>query len=217
MQRIALAVQRKLCRPRWTGADTGRIMRSSRWTLSKDRGWFRNPASTTSQRGVTALLALFSAILLLTALPIHAAPNKVDTAFKKVMSLQGQWEGKDQDGNAVRTSFQSEAAGTALLETLAPSGMEEMLSLYSVDGDGIQLAHYCPTNNQPRMRAVPASPDPEELDFQFTGAGNLPDVTVGHQHRLVIRFEDADHITETWTWRQHGHDVPMVFHLARKH
>ena len=102
------------------------------------------------------------------------------------------------------------------METLSSSGMEEMLSLYSIDGDGIQLNHYCPTNNQPRMRAVPDSADPKELDFRFVGGGNLPDASVGHQHRLVVRFEDAGHITELWTWRHGNHDMPMVFHLSRK-
>ena len=146
-----------------------------------------------------------------------AASKPVDLIFKKIMSLEGEWEGTDADGQKVRSSFKSVISGTTLMETLAPSGMEEMLSLYSVDGDGIQLAHYCPTGNQPRMRAVPSSADPKEMDFQFTGAGNLPDISTGHQHRVVIRFEDADHIVESWTWRHGNHDMPMVFHLARKH
>jgi len=147
---------------------------------------------------------------------LYAQPQPVQAAFKRVMTLEGDWEGKDADNKPVHSSFKPVASGTALMETLSPSGMEEMLSLYSIDGDGIQLAHYCPTNNQPRMRALPPGGEPQVLDFQFTGAGNLPDPAVGHQHRMVIRFEDADHITETWTWRHGSQDTPMVFHLARK-
>ena len=155
-------------------------------------------------------------IAILSTASLYAQPNPVQAAFKKMMALQGDWDGKDAEGNAVHSSFKPVISGTALMETLAPSGMEEMLSLFSIDRDGIQLAHYCPTNNQPRMRAVPSSSNPQELDFQFTGAGNLPDASVGHQHRMVIHFEDADHITESWTWRHGDHDMPMVFHLARK-
>jgi hypothetical protein len=147
----------------------------------------------------------------------QAQTISAQAAFKKMMTLEGEWEGKDADGNPVHTSFKRVISGTAVMETLAPCGMEEMLSLFSVDKDGIQLAHYCPTNNQPRMRAVPSSADAQELDFQFTGAGNLPDSSAGHQHRMVLHFEDADHITENWTWRHGNHDMPMVFHLARKH
>ena len=102
------------------------------------------------------------------------------------------------------------------METFAPTGMEEMVTVYSLDGDGIALVHFCPTNNQPRMRVVPATSDPKELVFDFVSASNLPSPATGHQHHLVIRFEDADHITETWTWRQDNMDMPMVFHLDRK-
>jgi hypothetical protein len=159
------------------------------------------------------VLAIF---LLVGVCAFGAEPKAVDSAFKKMMSLQGEWDGTDADGKNVHSSFKSVVSGTTLMETLSPSGMEEMLSLYTIDGDGIQLAHYCPTNNQPRMRAVPGSDDPKELDFQFTGASNLRDTSVGHQHRVVIRFEDANHISESWTWKQGDHEMPMLFHLARK-
>ena len=86
----------------------------------------------------------------------------------------------------------------------------------SLDGDSIVLVHYCPTNNQPRMKATPGTGEVKELAFEFQGAGNLPSEATGHQHKLVIQFEDADHITETWTWRSKGKDTPMVFHFARK-
>lgn len=155
-------------------------------------------------------------LCLCTMLFSQTTASTVQSAFKKMALLQGDWEGKDADGKPVHTTFKPMISGTTLLETLSPSGMEEMLSLYSVDGNGIQLAHYCPTNNQPRMRAIPSGADPKELDFQFTGAANLPDISVGHQHRMQLQFEDADHITETWTWRHGNHDMPMVFHLTRK-
>jgi hypothetical protein len=139
-----------------------------------------------------------------------------EAVFKKLQSLAGEWEGKDAHGMAVKTSFQILASKTAVMETLSPAGMETMVTLYSLDQDGVALVHYCPTNNQPRMRVVPQSADPEELSFDFQGAGNLKSPSAGHQHHLVLRFEDENHITETWTWREDGKDTPMVFHLARK-
>ena len=66
------------------------------------------------------------------------------------------------------------------------------------------------------MRATPASDDVKELNFEFQGAGNLKSPSAGHQHHLVIRFEDPSHITEIWTWRQNDKDTPMIFHLTRK-
>ena len=154
-------------------------------------------------------------LMLAAALPLLAA-SRSSAAFKKLLSLAGDWEGKDEHGMVVRTNFKAVAANTAVLETLAASGMEEMVSLYSVDGDSVALAHFCPTNNQPRMLATPSSDDVQELSFVFQGAGNLKSPADGHQHHLVIRFEDASHITETWTWRKDGKDTLMVFHLTRK-
>jgi hypothetical protein len=137
-------------------------------------------------------------------------------AFKKLQGLAGEWEGTDDKHQPVKTSFKPIVSNTAMMETLSPSGMEEMVTVYSLDRDGISLVHFCPTNNQPRMRAVPNAEDVKELAFDFQGAGNLPSPNTGHQHHLLIRFEDENHITETWTWRQEGMDMPMVFHLTRK-
>ena len=160
----------------------------------------------------------FSLLLLLaasTSAPLWAGTYSA-AAFKKLQSLSGDWEGKDGHGMAVKTSFKVLASGTAVMESLSPSGMEEMITLYSIDGDGIALVHYCPTNNQPRMRVVPDSDNIKELSFDYQGAGNLKSPSTGHQHHLVIRFDDAEHFTETWTWREEAKDIPMLFHFTRK-
>ena len=104
-----------------------------------------------------------------------------------------------------------------MMETLTMPEMDEMVMLYSKDGDSIVLMHYCPTNNQPRMRAVPTTGPIRELVFSFQGAGNLPDLAVGHEHKLVLRFDDPDHIMERWTWQDKGKDTEMVFRLTRTH
>ena len=76
--------------------------------------------------------------------------------------------------------------------------------------------HFCPTNNQPQMRVVPATGNPKELAFNFVSTVTFRHPPSGHQHHLVNHFEDSEHITETWTWRRDDMDVPMVFHLARR-
>ena len=164
-----------------------------------------------TQRRFSFLLMLAACI----AAPLLAGTHS-NAAFKKLQSLAGDWEGKDAHGMTVKTNFKVLASGTAVMETLSPAGMEEMVTLYSMDGDGIALVHYCPTNNQPRMRVVPVSDEIKELSFDFEGAGNLKSPSTGHQHHLVLHFDDSDHITETWTWREENKDVPMLFHLARK-
>ena len=157
---------------------------------------------------------------LLTLLSLAAAPliagSHSEAVFKKLQSLAGEWEGKDSHGMVAKSNFQVMASKTAVMETLSPFGMEEMITLYSIDGDGIALVHYCPTNNQPRMRVVPQSDDVKELSFDYQVAGNLKSPSTGHQHHLVIHFVDENHITETWTWREDGKETPMVFQFTRK-
>ena len=159
--------------------------------------------------------SIFAAIALATASNAQAIPYST-AAFKKLQGLAGEWVGTDDKHQPVKTNFKSIVSNTAIMETLSPSGMEEMVTVYSLDGDGIALVHFCPTNNQPRMRAVPGADEVKELAFDYQGASNLPSPNTGHQQHLVIRFEDEDHITEIWTWRHDGMDMPMVFHLARK-
>lgn len=161
-------------------------------------------------------LPILASCACLLATTLALASSHSASAFKKLQSLAGDWEGKGAHGMDVKTNFKLVASDTAVMETLAPSGMDEMVSLYSVDHDAIALVHFCPTNNQPRMRATPESDEVKELVFEFEGAGNLTSPEAGHQHRLVIRFEDASHVTESWTWRSNGKDTPMVFHLTRK-
>ena len=102
-----------------------------------------------------ALLTLATA----SSSPLFPAGQPPKAAFKQLQALAGNWEGKDSDGGAAKTRFEIVAAGTAVMETISPTGMgmEDMLTLYSVDGDSIVLVHYCPTNNQPRMKATPGT------------------------------------------------------------
>jgi hypothetical protein len=142
-------------------------------------------------------------------------PSAVADSFKRLQSLAGEWSGTDEHGQAVRSKFQSIASNTAVMETLAPTHMEEMVTLYSVDRDAISLVHYCPTNNQPRMRAIPRADHVGTLVFEFQDAGNLESLADGHEHKLVIDFKDRDHVDEHWTWRRSGSDSEMTFRLVR--
>jgi hypothetical protein len=142
--------------------------------------------------------------------------NHATEAFQRLQNLAGDWQGKDEQGNEVKSNFKLMISNTVVMETLDASGMDEMLTLYSVDGNGISLLHYCPTNNQPHMRAIPASENVKELVFSFVGAGNLSSIAVGHEHKMVMEFADKDHITERWTWQKNGKDTEMIYRLERK-
>ena len=159
-----------------------------------------------------ALLFLFCIAVVKAQTPATTA----DRAFSKLQSLTGDWVGKDDHGMPAKTSFRKIAGSTAMMETLTMSGMDEMVTLYSIDGDSISLIHYCPTKNQPHMQATPPSGEIQDLVFEFKDARNLPTPATGHEQKLVLHFDDATHITESWTWRRDGKDTVFVYHLARK-
>src|SRR5262249_59447803 len=129
-------------------------------------------------------LCLSFVLLTVLTVPLLAG-TRAESAFKKLQSLAGRWEGKDAHGMAAKTSFEVLASGTALMEKLEPSGMEEMVTLYSMDRDGIALVHYCPTNNQPRMRVGPASAHVKEPSLHYQAAGKSNSPAAGHRHRVV--------------------------------
>ena len=162
-----------------------------------------------------AAFTVLTLIAILVPFSIAQSANNASSVFHKIQALAGEWEGKDDSGNVSKTKFELVAGNTAVLETLTMAGMEEMLTLYTVDGNGIALVHYCPTNNQPRMRTIPSSGDVKELVFSFQGATNLPDLSVGHQHKLVLEFTGPDQIVERWTWRKDGKDTEMVHTFRR--
>ena len=177
-------------------------------------GSAKQPVYTVSRKQIVFIINL--ALLSNACISAASAKGRASAGLQKLESLAGDWEGKDERGKPVKTSFKLIAGETAVLETLAMSGMDEMITIYSQDGDGIALLHYCPTNNQPRMRAVPPPGEVKELVFEFEGAGNLASLDVGHEHKLAIEFQDKDHITEHWTWRSNGKDTEMFYQFARK-
>ena len=169
---------------------------------------------------VATLMRTFMLATILTVTLSHAqtraSATPAELAFQRLQSLAGEWQGKDDHGMASRAVFQSSISRTVIMEMLTPFGMPPMMTLYSLDANGIALVHYCPTNNQPRMKAIPGAAALTELVFSFIDAGNLPTPETGHEHKLVIHFEDEDHITETWTWHENGKDQEQIFHFSRK-
>lgn len=133
------------------------------------------------------------------------------TDFDRMKTLVGQWESTGPEGKA-RIAFQLISNGTALMETTG-AGSENMVTIYHPDGDGVLMTHYCSAGNQPRMRAQKSGGD--SITFQFVDVSNLKGSKDGYMRRVVIRFQDADHVIEEWTWKETGQERTSVFHLQR--
>jgi hypothetical protein len=145
-------------------------------------------------------------LVLLCGMTVNAAGG---SDFDKLKTLEGRWEATTPEGKTPIT-FQVISNGTALIETIVN---ENMVTVYHPDGEAILMTHYCAAGNQPRMRAQGSRGD--SLVFQFVDVANLKQSADGHMQRLVIKFKDADHVTEEWTWKEGGKETTSTFHLQR--
>jgi hypothetical protein len=150
-------------------------------------------------------------VLLLSAAAL--AQSDAAKAFDKMKLLAGTWEGKTADGHAVSEKFQVMSAGGSLMSDL--NAEEAMTSMFYLDGDRLMMTHFCPSKNQPRMKAT-ISPDGSTITFDFLDATNLATAETGHMHRAIYILSAPDSLAEEWTWRQSGKESKERFELHRK-
>jgi hypothetical protein len=124
-------------------------------------------------------------------------------SFQQLQSLAGEWDGKDESGAAVITA--SAWLPATRSEILKHGYMDEMPTLYGEDDAAAGLLNEQCAADARYSRAETG----QAIGFEFQGPGNLPDSASGHQHRLVIEFEDAAHLAiemaGTWEGYATGH------------
>jgi hypothetical protein len=156
-------------------------------------------------------LAFFTLLILAPAVLAESSAQKTLERFK---TMAGTWQGKSPSGGTSEVTYQLAAGGTAVMADMHMAG-HDMMSMYYVDGDQLLMTHFCPTNNQPRMRAV-ISPDLNSVSFDFLDVTNLASPQAGHMHRAVFLFSDSGHYSEEWTWKEEGKDSKMHYEMQRK-
>jgi hypothetical protein len=152
-------------------------------------------------------------LLMLSTMAFGWAQPEAQKALDTFKALVGTWKGKSPRGESEEVTYSLVAGGTAVMAEMKMGG-EAMTSMVYRNGDHLQMTHYCPSNNQPRMQAS-ISPDGKTVSFEFLDATNLPDADAGHMHRAVYVFVDASHYSEEWTWRQGGKESRMHFDMQR--
>jgi len=161
-------------------------------------------------------IAVFTIVVL--AAISAAAQAAGQKSFNAMKSLTGEWEGKNQVGDAVEVSYRLTAGGSALMSEIRSSmrgKTEDMISMIHMDGERLLLTHYCHAGNQPRMRAS-ISPDGKTITFDFVDATNLSDSQPGHMQRVIFTFTDSNHHTEEWHFRSPGKELVEKFELEKK-
>jgi hypothetical protein len=176
----------------------------------------------TQRRYVMKVLSIALSLFLASAVLLaeeKGTVQKNSPGFEKLKALAGEWSGKAKDGTAVGLSYRVVSNGTAVMEMLNmdKEGEADMITVYHPDGDNLMMTHYCSANNQPRMKAEPVSGEVKALTFSYLDATNLTGPEAGHMHRLAVIFQDKDHFTQEWTWREKGKDAfTEVFKFERK-
>ena len=152
------------------------------------------------------------------------APSAAQKSFATMKTLAGEWEGpfavaempEMNDGKPLHVSLRVTSRGNAVVHEmqeantpLDPTKFDHPLTMLYVDGDQLNLIHYCDAGNRPHMTGE-MSPDGKTLEFA------LVDVSGGTKHgymqHAVFTYIDTNHHTEDWTFIMPG-DKPMHAHF----
>jgi hypothetical protein len=153
-----------------------------------------------------------------------AAPSDAQKSFDQLKTLAGTWRGSvkatppdpDIDHTKVEITLRVTSRGNALVHEmqeagtpLDPTKYDHPVTMLYLDGDKLNLIHYCDAGNRPHMVARPSADGKKvEFDFADLSGGN----EYGHMYHAVFTIIDADHHTEDWTYMMPG-DKPMQAHM----
>ncbi len=162
-------------------------------------------------------LAIFASLSTF-AVAQDPAPSKLSNPeLDRIKALAGDWvaaEGEDQ--SSIHTNYRVVSNGSAVVETMFPGTPNEMVTIFSRDGDSVAVTHYCGLGNQPHLKLK--SSDDKRMDFDFVDGGNIKPDTDMHMHDAKLEFIAPDEVRWHWqTWNA-GKPVgePHPIHLKRK-
>ena len=167
--------------------------------------------------------AISGATLLALMLTGGAAADE-KSVMEKLAALEGDWMYLDENGeesDMIGSTFRLTAAGSALVEVMAPGSPEgyEMVNMYHADGDRVLMTHYCAAGNQPRMEVI-ATDDENRLELKFESVTNLASPDANHMHSAEYIFHGDDRLTTRWWSMQDGkisEENHVTIELKRKH
>jgi hypothetical protein len=137
--------------------------------------------------------------------------------FDRLKTLVGVWDATPEGGKVFVSNIRFVSNGTALEETFDDGEKhDQMVTLYTADGDRVALTHFCSAGNQPRMETPVVTHNSNEFAFAFTGATNLASADDMHMHQMTLKIDDSDHFSETWTMHANGKEQTETFHFTRK-
>jgi hypothetical protein len=139
-------------------------------------------------------------------------PNSV-LAFERLSSLVGEWRGTESAAEATLV-YRLTSDGSALMEDFrAPK--DEMITMFTVDGDRLIATHYCSVGNQPQMITEAIKDPSSSLVFSLSRVTGMKTPDDWHNIGLTVTLEDKQHLTQVWTYEYKGQKGTNTFRFVR--
>ena len=157
-----------------------------------------------------------------------APPTEAQKAYAILKSLAGEWQGAvamnppmNGVSNAnVDVSMRITSRGNAIVHELQASNTpfdytkeDHPVTMLYVDGEQLNLIHYCDAGNRPHMVARPSA-DGKSVEFDFVDVSGP--TNHGNMYHAVFRVIDENHHVEEWTFKIPGGFMKGQLDLHRK-
>jgi hypothetical protein len=144
------------------------------------------------------------------------APTEAQKSFETMKTFAGEWEGpvnvpevpEMSGGKPLHVSLRVTSRGHAVVHELQeantpldPAKFDHPVTMVYMDGDQLNLIHYCDAGNRPRMTGT-LSPDGKKIEFELVDVSG--GTQQGHMHHAIFTYVDANHHTEDWTYMMPG-------------
>lgn len=156
--------------------------------------------------------------------PDKPAPSEAQKSFEQMKTFAGEWEGpvavpevpSMSGGKPLHVSLRVTSRGNAVVHELQeantpldPAKFDHPVTMLYVEGDKLNLIHYCDAGNRPHMVGT-MSPDNKKVEFELVDVSG--GTKFGHMQHAVFTYIDADHHLEDWTYMMPG-DKPIHAHF----
>jgi hypothetical protein len=160
-------------------------------------------------RTISVLFVCLASAMIVASQENHPAVRS-NPAFEQLKSLAGEWQNKN--GRVVYTVVSN---GSVVMEHMQPQKEWEIITMYTLDGDRIVVTHYCAMGNQPTMQSAPVSEATGRYDFTFVRVIGTKSPDEAHMSALSLVIPDKDHLTQVWTYEDHGKSASDTFSYTR--
>ncbi|HEY3973386.1 MAG TPA: hypothetical protein VGM18_10300 [Candidatus Sulfotelmatobacter sp.] len=164
-------------------------------------------------------------VVLLSLSAVAFAQSDAQKSFDELKTLAGNWQGpvtadppspEIPTGTLAKATLRVTSRGNSIVHEMMdptmpddPTKHDHPVTMLYLDGDHLNLVHYCDAGNRPHMVAR-KSADGKTVEFDFADLSGGNDY--GHMNHAVFTIIDANHHTEDWTYMMPG-DKPMHAHM----